>query len=539
MSELLLYVQLAPEFGGTKFGPFDTPEIRFGSDPQKSDIRLPETLGVLPEHVKVIPQRDKSFILAPVERSAGVFVWRVGQKPKPVTSPIAIQAGDGFSLVTAEGPRFTMVLEVPAPTKRPEPNRGGVAGAAKKLSAKGLLGEIKRRGLAAALATEVGHGLNNAWMFIKSGTFLQPRYIIAGVLLVGGWIVAGGTGCAVIKLVSDLGKRDSLIDDLNGDLAMCGADEQDDPTLASVTAAIIGPPDLKDTLEGDRALAEAFGRKLKAILASQDDYAWVYRQTATDVALLRERLAAQGVEPALASVLSYGAAIREQDRIREGWTVVMQDTRGERVCARGALQLTYRQAFHLGLEQVQVDALVDRRTAESDNVDPKKEALLNTGYRATGEEPVFSADKVLTASASRQGLEQCIFIDGEDHRDSVNKLAVALTKEVGPSADRVPATGMDYWIAARLVKLYAADFDVGWEELDLSGNIAPSVVLDNATDDQKRFAIEGAAELLARATAIPCLAVLDPTVSQPPTHLGTLPTKFECFALAYMATYEI
>ena len=38
------FLQLAPEFGGTKFGPFDQGEVRLGSDPSNSDITLPATL---------------------------------------------------------------------------------------------------------------------------------------------------------------------------------------------------------------------------------------------------------------------------------------------------------------------------------------------------------------------------------------------------------------------------------------------------------------------------------------------------------------
>ena len=113
MAKTLHFLQLSNEFGGTKFGPFDTPEVRLGSDPGRNDITLPENLGVAPEHVKVLIQGDGSYIVAPVERSAAVFVWRGGaRKPKELSSPIAVNAGDSFALVTPEGIRFFILAEM-------------------------------------------------------------------------------------------------------------------------------------------------------------------------------------------------------------------------------------------------------------------------------------------------------------------------------------------------------------------------------------------------------------------------------------------
>ena len=106
------FLQLAPEFGGTKFGPFDHVEVRLGSDPSNSDITLPPTLGVADQHVKLIKQQDGSFIVAPVDRTAAVFHFRAGSgRPKQVLAPTAVSNGDSFALVTPEGPRFFILLE--------------------------------------------------------------------------------------------------------------------------------------------------------------------------------------------------------------------------------------------------------------------------------------------------------------------------------------------------------------------------------------------------------------------------------------------
>ena len=54
MDTLVTYLRLTPEFGGTRFGPFEGVEIRLGSNGEQCHIVLPESLGVFPEHVKLV-----------------------------------------------------------------------------------------------------------------------------------------------------------------------------------------------------------------------------------------------------------------------------------------------------------------------------------------------------------------------------------------------------------------------------------------------------------------------------------------------------
>jgi hypothetical protein len=137
MAKRQVFLQLTPEFGGTKFGPFQGAEIRLGSEPGRNDIVLPEGLGVAPEHARLVKQPDESFILSPVERTAQIYLYRVdGRPPKPVQSPIAVVMGDGFSLVTQEGPRFIIVLEMEKRAAGGDDKGGGALGKAKSKSAR-------------------------------------------------------------------------------------------------------------------------------------------------------------------------------------------------------------------------------------------------------------------------------------------------------------------------------------------------------------------------------------------------------------------
>lgn len=527
MADKLLFILLAEEFGGTKFGPFEGIEIRFGSDPQNSEITLPEALGVLPEHVKVIKQRDGSFILAPVERSAGVFIWRAGGKPRQINSPIAMQAGDGFSLVTAEGPRFYVSLEDKPLADKSGPKQG-LGAAANRLSGQGLLAEIQRVGLAKAVATNTGAVAMKAWTFIKSGSFLQPRYIIVGLMMVTGYVMAMGTGCAALKLYSDLGTAKENYEEVNVDLQSCEAGTDED-TLETATEGVLGGGEWVTTLQRDPELSAAYQKKLTSAFSNRNEYKWVIKESNSDVTRLRSQLRDK-MEPGIADVLAFAAAVKAGNQ--RDWNVILEDAGGNRACRRGPLQLTYRQAHRLELDELQLDAAVLPEVANSVDKEEKQEALEQTAANARVQAE-FDNDTVDYEGASLQGGYQCLFVEGEDHRDDIRELANALADQVGDNAAGVPRPGRDFWIAARLVKFGASDFEYGYDDIELVSQ-APSTVLDSmeATDAQKRFAIDTAAEIMARAVVIRCTARLDQT---PAEHLGEPAPRSDCLLLNYLA----
>ena len=192
MSKRSTFLQLSPEFGGVRFGPFDGAEIRLGSDESRNDITLPEALGVSGQHVRVLIQSDGSYIIAPVERTASVFHWRSGSnRSKHIAAPMAVNAGDSFSLVTAKGPMFTIqqvsgkkqIAEAAEASEGPGlPGLGRMRGFG-RLSGSGLAGEVKRRGLAKVLTSSTGHFINNTWTFVRTGQLFSPRYVVTGLII--------------------------------------------------------------------------------------------------------------------------------------------------------------------------------------------------------------------------------------------------------------------------------------------------------------------------------------------------------------------
>ena len=124
MKDLAIYLRLTPEFGGTRFGPFEKLETRLGSDPDLCNIVLPESLGVQPVHALVLKQGDTNTIVAPADRAANLYLWRQGERrPSQITSPPALRSGDGFSLVTEDGPRFIMEIDYLPPAMQEERDR--------------------------------------------------------------------------------------------------------------------------------------------------------------------------------------------------------------------------------------------------------------------------------------------------------------------------------------------------------------------------------------------------------------------------------
>jgi hypothetical protein len=531
MATVATYLQLAPEFGGTKFGPFQGVEIRLGSDPTRNDIVLPEALGVLPAHVRVIRQADNSFILAPTERTATVYLHRNDARaPKLVTTPTAIQTGDGFSLVTAEGPRFHVLVEQPQKAGAggdtvapPKPKKPGAA--------EGVMAEFKRLGFAKFFTTKAGSFLNTAWMMVKTGTIFSPRYIVMGLMMVVPLMMAGGASCAAISFKWQSDKKEEQIVDLKSDLDACGAgDSGADPTVASLTQAILGDREWQQSLEADPQFNLAYLQRLKSIFERSDRYAWVFQRKKSELTTLMGRMDSS-MGKNLARVFAYTAAHPGFVPERQ-WGLVQANSEGQRTCGRGATLMTFRQATNLGVN-AQPDALADAGIATSEDLDAKA-ALIKAALG--GDRREFENVEIQQEGAGLQGGYQCLYLEGSDDRTDPKALAAALGKALGPKAKGLPEEGTDHWITSRLVKYFAADFIFGFEDLTFTKSKAPSVVIAEAAPPQKTFALENAAEIAARAVAIPCMAILEKESTE---HLGASPTLVQCGVLRLLVERDL
>lgn len=519
MNTHVTFLQLAAEFGGTKFGPFTSAEVRLGSDPGNSDITLPETLGVAGQHMKLLRQQDNSFIIAPVDRTAPVFFFRAGQaRSKQVTSPLAVQSGDSFALVTPEGPRFVIVVETDpravkaAAEEASGPGFGAFAGkmtpSAGKMS-RGLAAEIKRRGVAAVFTTRLGNLWMRTWTMVKSGAIFSPIYIVSGMMILSGWLFAGGSSCSAYKLNASrmelAGQVSSCRDQLGVAQGQDGS-ELTDPTVPDLTRIVLGHPEWKNTIENDDDLYAAYTAGLKEVYEEGAKYRWVYTKKGEPWKRFDAALEAVGMPKELARVVSYAAATTSSQRL---WTLV-NDSEEKEVCGRGPLSLTYRAATNLGLT-VQPDALADPQLADSNDVNKQRE-LLDATLREASAVYEYRNDLITKEGAEVQGGLACLYVDGTDDRTDYGALAAAINRRIGTSARKVPKIDGQHGIAARILWLYAQEFKAyQLESIDLDTSTAPSRALatQNVKESRLKYAVREAGRMMGRAAAIPCLARFD------------------------------
>ena len=542
MAKTMTFLQLSQEFGGTRFGPFQSVEIRLGSDPENSDITLPPTLGVAPQHVKVLRQQDESYILAPVDRTAAVYYFRAsGGKGKQVTAPLACKSGDSFALVTPEGPRFFI---------HGERDKKAIEEAAKdsegpgwpninkpNIKTEGIVREIRRRGFAAVFSTRLGNMWMRMWAMIKTGQIFSPRYIVAGMLLVSGYLFTFGSCGALYR--TNAAKK-SYQKQLTTCRDTCGYEEntEGDPTFGQLTQNLLVDGSWKSTIQDDAILREAFANELRVVYADAQRYKWVYKRENSPYSTLKKRLENVGLPENLVRTLAFTAA---QGRFDQGWYRVV-DSEGKEVCGRGPLALTYRMARHLGLAQLQPDALVDAELAASGDL-TKQRAKLDETLATVNETSEYRDDLIVSSGAELQGGRQCLYIDGPDDRDNISEIASALRSRLtgGTTQMLKSAEGGNYWIAHRLVALYAHDFRYGLESIQFDTNNTPSIALQlsKVPEGRAKFAIREAASVMARALAIPCMARFDKDIKEPPPWLvKEAPQLGQCAILKAYVEYD-
>lgn len=538
--QLATFLQLSPEFGGTKFGPFKGVEIRLGTDPETNDIALPEALGVARQHLKVLQQGEESFIIAPVDRTATVYIWRQNSnKPKQITTPMAVKRGDGFSLVTPEGPRFYIIQE----HLQKDRNQVGQTFAEKAMkrmpTSRGLLEEIKRRGMAKVFSTRIGNFAMYAYRFVVTGQIFNPIYVVAGIMMVSGWIFAGGASCTAFSVNSSKNAYQSKWQICEGQRMGNQPGDDNRPTVPSLTRNILRDTEWQPTLREDSDLYKMYAEELAAAFARADDFEWTYKNDKTKVAQLRKALSA--MPPNLTETLAFTAAHPSRSGARD-WRVVV-DSEGAEVCGRGPLGLTYRQASRLGLSNLQLDALVSNSMATSQDVDKKRE-LLQTTADFLPELP--NMDGMVIAEAGgvlEQGGRECMHIEGPDDRDDLGAIAARMRVHLGPSVRGLPDEGQPHWIAQRLFKLAAMDFKFDYDEDKLKFNTAGKTPVQNLanqeiTPKRREFAAKWAARAMANAVVSKCMMVFDKDFADaPPDYLGEPPDLAQCAVVKAFVEY--
>ncbi len=540
-NDLVLYLVLSPEFGGTRFGPFEGLEARLGSNKERCHITLPESLGVAKEHCKVIRQGGASMILAPSERTAAVFLWKGdARRPVQVQAPTAVKPGDSFSLVTPEGPRFFIELgELPAEIKA---QRTPSHRSRKNLTAGKFASAGKDLFLARLYTFSPVSLAMRAWYFVKSGAIWQPRILILGAVMLFGYVSSCGAMGGMFKYRSDFGKAKVEAEQCRENLAYAeniGTDVEN-YAFDALAGSVTGSRSVGLALKKETALVGMVKAQAKKIIENPDLYAWLYEESARpeEFAKWRDRIEkSDAFDPDTKKLLPYLAATRS--RVQGKWDRLL-DSKETEVCGRGPVRLTYRQAKNLGLGSVALDAYVGGDATDIATDEVARTQLLSKTAEAAGEPPL-DTNVPSEAEVVRQGEHTCIRADGDDDRENLSKVVSALEDQLGKKAKFVPDVDGTFSSVARIAKFFAADLpgarfaDAKKSPIDFTRG-SPAVALQDAAGGQ--WVLDRTAELIARSIVLPCDAVLNGDKGKMEATFGPLPNAVSCLVLNYRLTHE-
>lgn len=540
------FLQLSREFGGELFGPFDAPEIRLGSG-EGNDIRLAEGLGVAPRHVRLVRRGDEDWILAPVERSAAVWLLRSGApEPTLVQSPTGFHPGDTFALVTPEGVSFQLVRREPPPKRKRGQGGSGLSDMAQG-KGRGIIGEVWRRVRASVVTTGLGSKINNLYYFVRSGQLFSPLYMVGALTLFSGWFTGCGTAAWGCKMKQELAVNEASLqqcEDYTSELQ--AIDDDDSYGLELLTARILDDPTWRTSLD-DPGVRAAYVEELGQLFELNAD-AWRPEAVAAQGTLARfdRVLGARSVPMPLRRITRWLAfdprRVRSSRNSGPQWRV-RPDATATATCHRGPLPLTYRQGHNLGLTvepslYIASEDWQDLRHRKADVVELMRKDAARAGIADM--DLSSRVGDVKGAEAANQAV--CASLTGEDQRDELSAVAGALDRRIGARARSLPVEDKDHWLVARLVLWYAQDLPYDMPgRIDLSdGRVRRALESpDGASPDQAAWVTEQTGRLLARAVALPCVLALDlDPADEPPEHVGPLPDPLQCIVLAGKLRYR-
>jgi len=514
--ELALYLQLTPAFGGTRFGPFEGVEVNLGSDPS-CDIVIPEAFGVAPFHAKVLRQEGMGLIIAPVERTAAILVWKSGaRRPQQIATPVAIRSGAAFSLATHEGPRFTVQLdELPDHIKEERAKGKGMAPSKAEMKK-----EARRQVLFRIFATGPGQMIATWWQLIKSGQIFEPRYLFAGALILGGYVVAGYQGWTKGSLEDEFADQEKDLENCKEANAFSEGDS-DSFTFAKLAQRVTGAETLGIALSSDEVLSGMVREHAATILQAPSRYDFLvdtsrnFKQRGW-FAKVRETFEKDSELPSGAGrVLAFTAA--RPNVSNQAWAV-LQDSRGQMVCGRGAMSLTWRQALALGLEP-RLEAMIEgsARGWDGEEFAGKRTDLLSQTARLSGidEHPDLGAEFDVDFASLQGGLQTCMYMQGDDEREisSISSGVRSISRRLAKDAKGLPRGTDGAAIPARVAAIYAADWPgVDYKDRKKRPDLSAAKVSQSTTilkDQGGDWILDKTAEVIARAITLPCLAVLD------------------------------
>lgn len=557
-----IWLQLTEEFGGSWFGPIDGAEFRLGTG-DDNHVRINEGLGVAPQHVRLVRRGEGSFLLAPVERSAAVWLYRSGQvRPTAVQSPTVVNIGDSFSLVTPDGVRFRIAQRESRRRKKDAAGGGGPNRRAETVERykAGLLSEVARRIRAAALSTWLGRMIQNGWFFVRTGQMFSPVYIIGFLMMMSGFSGTAFMKCSRDDYKAKLAESQAETQQCNANQAALSAADGGSRGLPELTARILQDNSWAGSLEWP-AMKSAMTDEIKLLLegdrlvVSNWRDGWKQRFEASAKALQ-----GQGLPAEVAQALAWTTIpLREVPPRRADPSahdiVGVSDAAvpDHRACQRGAFRLTWRQAYRLNLDTAE-DMVVSVKDQEMlraglslGGTNQQVEQTLVSGFSATrrsagaevpdGRSWLPFTNETIAQTETAAGQSVCIVrinTDPADARTSIPKSATALARHLGVGVAGLPAKQTTNWISGRVATFYALDAfgDIQAPRIDTQPLSASFAAIEQSQAPVAQTIAQQTGRALARAVVLPCLLRTERTTTDEPVAEGLkAPSIDDCASL--------
>jgi hypothetical protein len=243
--------------------------------------------------------------------------------------------------------------------------------------------------------------------------------------------------------------------------------------------------------------------------------------------------------------MAYLAAVEGANFRGKEWSFIESDSIGGEVCGRGPLAMTWREGVNLGLPDVSVDAAMPYPKFGAAGEAEKLAAIQTTAGTLRTFDPPDDYGKI-SDELSTENSMVCLFTGDNEaptdprSKNNTKELIAALTTSVGPKGRDLPdADTGGFWIEARLLKYWAADYKGEFRKLKFDSGI-PSAKLTDAKPVQE-YALANAAMTVAKAIAIPCMALEDPNKKNLPTDktIGPLPNPMDCIIVKGLIEFDL
>lgn len=187
------WLQLPPEMGGTRFGPFRGGIVQIGTDNGQCQIVLQKQMGIAPVHVTLAIQGPGSYLVQPVQRGFGLFLQRSGGGMAPVSSAVQANAGDTLIVGTPAGPRFSISYEEAQAVKSgSRPGAGSAKSGFMGRMGSELMRQQRARWIMRNPLYRQYYQLTHRY---RTGALSNPRVLTGLLIGLSGVIFAGGTAC--------------------------------------------------------------------------------------------------------------------------------------------------------------------------------------------------------------------------------------------------------------------------------------------------------------------------------------------------------